>query len=60
MKHVVLLGWFFLAFWDGRITRLDFQTKETCEVARADVVQALGGWTNRVSKGCIFDQAPPK
>jgi hypothetical protein len=39
---IILLSWFFLTFWQGRVTELEFKGKDACMFARPAAVRVLG------------------
>lgn len=50
MKRLILLGWFFITFYDGRVTKLEFMSRTACDQARETAVRFL-----RYVTPCIHD-----
>ena len=41
-RYAIVLGWFFLTFWQGHVTKVDFKNQDGCQFSRGAAVRVMG------------------
>jgi hypothetical protein len=42
VAKLIVLGWFFLTFWNGRVTKVDLKGQDACQFSRGAAVRVMG------------------